>query len=223
MVGVITTRDILAHPLSIIQSFGWLIFFRAVAPWQGRSFLQLLQESGCFRPSPSSLTSIFQRCIDLELRAQRIYRVLARALEDEGVVSLFFANLAEQEQHHADLLQLVQAAAARNGWKARLFDPWHDYLPRLEQQMEASEAAVYRIDSVEAALRLVVEIESSEINQVFDALITATDAACVRRLSVFRESMEAHIGYIVDRLPVLAPELLGVSRQLRAKFPVLSR
>ena len=48
--------------------------------------------------------------------------------------------------------------------------------PRLEQQMDAAEAAVREIRSVEDALRLTIQIESSEVNEVFPAALAATDA-----------------------------------------------
>ena len=94
-----------------------------------------------------------------------------------------------------------------SGWQANRFNPWQDYLPCLEQQMEAAEAAVYEISSVEAALQLVVQIESSEINQVFDAALAATDAAFVKKLKPFREAMEAHMSYLMERLPQLSPHI----------------
>ena len=96
-------------------------------------------------------------------------KALARAFADEGLIGPFFAGLAEQEQYHADLLEVCRAAAARKGWKSQLFNPWNDYLPRLEQQMDAAYADVWKIDSVEAALQLVVEMSRRQINQVFRA------------------------------------------------------
>jgi hypothetical protein len=219
MVGVITSWDILAHPITTIHYFGWQVFFKAVVPWQGRTFLSLLQSAAFPRAATSNVPTILERCIGLELRAKRIYVVLAEALDDQGLVGPFFAGLAEQEQYHADLLELCRAAAIRSGWKANLFNPWQDYLPRLEQQMADTEAAVSTIDSVDAALRLVVQIEFSEINQVFDAALAATDAAFVKRLRPFQQAMEAHMSYLVERLPELSPRLLLTTRELRAKFP----
>ena len=131
----------------------------------------------------------------------------------------FFAGLVEQEQYHVDLLELARAVAMRSGWKANLFNPWQDYLPRLEQQMADTEAAVSTIDSVDAALRLVIQIESSEINEVFPAALAATDAAFVKRLKPFQEAMEAHMSYLVERLPQLSPQLILATRELRARFP----
>ena len=140
-------RDTIKHPISTIRCFGWRVFFRAVGPWQGRTFLSVVHDAGFLAPSTSSMPTILERCIALELRAKRIYKILAKALDDQGLVGPFFAGLVEQEQYHVDLLELARAAAIRGGWKANLFNPWEDYLPRLEQHMADAEAAVPTIDS----------------------------------------------------------------------------
>ena len=89
--------------------------------------------------------------------------------------------------------------------------------------MEAAEAAVYSIDSVEAALQLVIDIESSEVNEVFHAALAATDTAFVKRLRPFRKTMENHMSYIVERLPELSPQFMSACRELRVKFPGVRR
>ena len=219
MVGAITRWDILAHPLSTIRCFGWRVFFRAVAPWHDGPFLSLVQDAGFFGATASNVPRILERCIDLERRAKRIYQALAKAFGDQGLLGPFFAGLVDQEQYHVDLLELCRAAAIRKGWTLSRFNPWQDYLPRLEQQMDAAEAAVYEINSVDAALRLVIQIESSEINEVFPAALAATEAAFVQRLKPFREAMEAHMSYLMERLPQLSPHMILATRELRAKFP----
>jgi hypothetical protein len=148
---------------------------------------------------------------------------LATAFSDQGLVGPFFAGLVEQEQYHADLLEVCRAAAIRGGWKAHLFNPWDDYLPRLEQQMDATEADTAKIDSVDAALRLVMQLESAEINQVFYAALAATDSAFVKKLRPFQQAMEAHMAYLVERLPQLSPKMMLACRELRAKFPGVRR
>jgi hypothetical protein len=223
VVGVINHWDICAHPLATIRAFGWGIFFRAIGPWQSKPFLSLLRDAGYFGPAASKLPNILERCVGLELRAKRIYEILADAFAAEGLVGPFFAGLAEQEQYHADLLEICRAAALRGGWTANLFNPWTEYLPRLEQQMAAAEAALPGIGSVDAALRLVIQIESSEVNEVFHAALAATDAAFVRRLKPFREAMEAHMSYIAERIAELSPRLLLAAREMRAKFPGMRR
>jgi hypothetical protein len=219
MVGVITGWDVLSHPIATIQCFGWRIFFRAVAPWQSRTFLSLVSSGGFSGAATPRVTAVIDRCIDLELRAKRIYTALAKALEDQGLAGPFFAGMAVQEQYHADLLGLCRAAAARRGWRTNIFGPWQDYLPDLERRMEVAEASLREIDSVDAALRLAVQIESSQINALFAAALTATDAAFTKRLKPFRKAVEAHISYVVERIPQLSPHLTVITRELRARFP----
>jgi hypothetical protein len=219
MVGVIRGWDVLTHPVVTIRCFGWRVFFRAIAPWQANTFLSLVRPAVSAKAACSKVPGILERCINLELRAKRIYTVLGKALRDQGLVGPFFAGLAEQEQYHADLLDLCRAAAVRGNWKASVFNPWETYLPRLEQQMESSEEALSHIDSIDAALQMVIQIESSEINGVFRAAIAATDAPFVRKLKPFRKTMEAHMSYIVERLPQLSPNLTLACREFRARFP----
>jgi hypothetical protein len=223
MVGVITGWDIMAHPISTIRCFGWGVFFRAVVPWNNDPFLSVLHNAGILRAGTPDVPTILERCIALELRAKRIYRALAKTFSDHELVEPFFIGLAEHEQFHADLLKVCRSTAILSGWKAGLFNPWQDYLPRLEQQMKVTEAAVDSIDSVEAALQLVIEIESSEINEVFHAALAATDTAFVKRLRPFRKTMEAHMSHIVERLPELSPQLILPCRELRVKYPRVRR
>jgi rubrerythrin len=219
MVGVITGWDILANPFATIQAFGWQVFFKAVAPWNKRAFLTVLEDAGLLAATAAKMPAALDRCIGLELRAKRIYTALARAFDDHPQVGPFFRDLASQEQQHADLLRVCQAATVRGGWEANLFSPWEEYLSRLERQMDAAEAAMGQIGSVEDALRLVLEIESSEINQVFEAAFAATGAAFIKRLKPFRQAVELHIAHILWRLPELAPSLMAATRELRARFP----
>jgi hypothetical protein len=219
MVGVITSWDIFAHPIATVHAFGWGLFFRAVAPWSNKTFLALLQDGGYFGVGSAKLPSLLERCIELERRTARIYQDLATGLAGEGFVVRFFSDLAAHEREHAELLDVCRALALRNAWKASLFSPWQDYLSRLEQQLDAAEAAVPQIDSIDAALQLMLRLESSEIDEVCSAAIASADVAFVKRLKPFRQAMEAHIAYIAERLPRLSPQLTFECRKLHAKLP----
>ena len=219
MIAAITRRDILAHPLSTIRCFGWRFFLGAVAPWQNRPFLAQLRQAGFLGAQPSSVPRTLGRCIDLELRAKRVYKALVRTYGNEELVGPFLAGLVEQEQRHADLLEIARATAMQSGWKASLFEPWQDCLADLERQMDAAEAAVAEVDSVAAAVRLVIQLESSERNQVFGTALAATDAAFVKRLRPFRNATEARMSYLVERLSELSPRLTVSVEERRARAP----
>ena len=162
-------------------------FFRAIGPWQDRPFLSLLQSAGVLKAADSNVPTILDRCIVLELRAKRIYAALAKAFSDEGLAGPFFAGLADQEQYHADLLEICRAIAVRSGWKAALFNPWQDYLPRLEKQMDAAKAAIREVGSLDEALRLVVKIESRRSTRCSMRHWQPRTAAFVKKLRTFGE------------------------------------
>ncbi len=218
MVGVIHTWDIWAHPLVTAHCFGWLTLFHALFSRRDQTFLSLLGAGGFFQPGDDEAAAVIDRCVGLELRAKQVYAILAAATVDSAPLSAFFATLTQHEQNHADLLRLCQASARRGGWKMGCFNPWRDYLPRLERQMSEAEAALQKIDNVDRLLRLVIEIESSEVNQVFRAAMAASDSRFVRRLRPFREAIKSHIDFITARVPALAPHLTTISQELRAKF-----
>ncbi len=218
MVGVVTSWDILLHPRATIQCFGWRIFFRAVFPWHKKTFLSMLGKAGFFGATTTKEPALLRQCIGVELQIKRIYIALAEAFANMGEVGHFFAVLAQQEQDHADLLKLCRAAVIHGGWKARYFHPWHDYVPRLEQQMKELEASLYSIGSVDDALRLVIQIESSEINLVFEAILAATDSAFVKRVKAFRNAIDMHLALVCQQISESAPQLMLDCRELRAKL-----
>ena len=225
MVGAITSWDILSHPLATARSFGWRVFFRAVLSRDKKTFLSLLEESDFFRADIPELPAIIKRCIGLELRVKRVYTAFARALAKDpvgkGPLSRFFYTLAIQEQEHAELLELCRAATARGGWKTAYLNPWQECVERLEKQMDEVEASTSSIRSDDDLLQLVIQIESLEVNHVFQAILAAANSPFVERLWAFRSAMKAHIAYISRRIPQLAPELTLACRELRAGVPSL--
>lgn len=218
MVGVITGWDILAHPWVTVRCFGWRVFFKALFVGQHQTFLSLLTktDSVSTRQPTTRLSDLIGRCVDLELRAKRIYMAFSDAFADWPEASRFFDALAQQEQDHADLLALCGDAARRGSWMADCYNPWEQYLPSLEEHMKQVEIALYDVNSLDAGLRLVVQIESAEINRVFQGVLAACDSPFVKTLAAFREAMEKHVSFIAKRLPELDPQFFQASRELRA-------
>jgi len=217
MIGAIRTWDILAHPIETIRCFGWRVFFKAVFSWHEQTFLSLLQEENAFEAAGSTVPEVFKRCIGMELQAKRVYAALAQRFAETESTRQFFEVLAQQEQDHADLLEICRAAASRGGWRAEHLSSWQGLLPRLEQQMQVIENSVTSIGSSEDALRLVIRIGSSEINQLFLGIVTKADSAFIRKVKAFRDAMDFHIAYVCQRLPELAPELTTACRKLHTE------
>ena len=215
MIGVIQTRDIIAHPLLTAHCFGWSFFFRALIASRRKTFLSLLAESDAPRSPTVAVPELLGRCIDLESRARRIYELLAARFSDRVPVRRFFETLAQQEQEHFELLALCRQLASREGWLEEHFAPWRDAVPLLERQMDGLEESLDEIDQLADALRLVIRIEGSEINHVFRSAVSATDSEFVRNLQAFRTAEAKHIAYACGQIPKFEPDLAGECRGLR--------
>ena len=149
------------------------------------------------------MPDLLENCIHLELQAKRIYEALAHRFSDRPPVRMFFETLVQQEQEHSELLELCREVAGREGWGDEPFAPWRDAIPELEQQLDSVERSLADLDSVREALRLVLQVESSEINQIFESVVVATDSDFVRHLEPFQAAGAKHISYIQDRIPQL--------------------
>jgi len=218
MIGAIRTWDILKNPIVTIRCFGWRVFSRSIFAWRKVTFLDLLSNTDYFHAAAPETYSIFHRCVDLELRAEQVYETFAKTFTETRLVSRFFSILALQEQEHAELLQICYAVACRSNSKPDKLVPLHDRLPLVEQQMLNVEISHRNINSLEEALRLVIRIESSEVNHLFLSLITATEVEFIDKISAFRDAMSSHLSYICRRIPEFSPNLALDCNELLGKF-----
>jgi hypothetical protein len=181
-----------------------------------RTFLSLLAKTRVLRPPKVKVPELLGDCVKLELGARRIYESLAERFTNQELVRQFFETLAQQEQEHSELLELCRELASREGWREEHFTPWRGAVPRLKQHMDEAEASLKDLDCVADALRLVIQIEGSEINQVFGSALAATDSEFVRNLWAFQSAITKHIYYICDRIPKLELDLAYECRTLIA-------
>ena len=218
MIGAICRQDIVSHPVITVRCFGWQVFFRSLLAGQHQTFLSLLAKTHALQASPEKVPELVERCIGLELRAARIYESLTRRFGQPDSVKAFFATLASQEKDHAELLDLCRAAAAREEWDAKHFDPWRDAVPGLEEQMREAESRAESLDRLSDALRLVIQLESSEINHVYLGIVAASDSDFVRAVRAFHEAGLDHISYICECIPEMDPELRDLCQDLREEY-----
>jgi rubrerythrin len=218
MIGAICRQDIVFHPVITIRCFGWRVLFKALLAGQHQTFLSLLTETPVLRMPPVKVPELVERCIGLELRAARVYESLARRFGQTDPVQVFFATLASQERDHAELLGLCRAAARRGEWNAKHFDPWRDAVPALEEQLKEAESRAESLDRLSDALQLVIELEASEINQLYSGIVAASESDFVRTLRVFCDAGREHISYISRSIPEMDPALRDVCRNLRDEY-----
>ena len=218
MVGAIRSWDILSHPVVTIQCFGWRIFFRAVFGGRRQTFLSTLHKAGFFQSAATETPDCLERCIQLEFRAMRLYRLLAHRFADSTLISGFLHGLAQQEQEHGELLELCRAAEGVRRWQAEPAQPWHNDVPRLEEQMQQVLGSINEIHSVDDLVQLIVQLESSELNGIMEKILRASNSAFVRKLAPFQSALEDHIDFICRQIPEFAPRAMAACRELRVKF-----
>jgi len=218
MVGAIVKRDILAHPLVTIRCFGWLVFFKALLASRKTTFLSLLTDSQALRPAGEGVPEFVARCVKLELKAQRLYELLARRFATATPAGEFFASLARQEGVHAELLELAETAAGHERWDETKVRAWRDVVPHLEQRMEQVLAQADETHELRSALETVISVESSEINDVFRSVIAASDSRFVERMRVFQRAGRDHLEFICDAIEQLDSELASNTRLLRQRL-----
>jgi rubrerythrin len=203
--------------LITVRCFGWSVLIRTLLASRRRTFLSLLLESGALTPPRFEVPELIGDCVGLERRAQRIYERLAVQFTDRAPVRRFLILLAEQESTHAELLELCEAIAKREGWMERHFARWRAAIPRLKRQMESAEDGIESRGSLDEALCLVLRIESSEINDIFASVVAATDSEFVRRLEAFQEAEAAHMAFIREKIAEFSPGLAEECARLGTK------
>ena len=215
MVGAICKREVLFHPLVTIECFGWTVFFRAVFAGKDQTFLSLLNKARIFRIPLEPVSEFIDRCVALERRAMRIYQRLALRYGRINLAREFFNHLAQQENTHAELLDLCKAVAASGRWKEEGVETWRHAVPDTERLLEEVEATFEQHESLADSLRLVIRIESSQINGLFTSIVNATDTRFGEVFSVFRTAVRDHLNYIQERIPALDPRLKAECNRLR--------
>ncbi len=217
MVGAIRRLEVLSHPLVTIECFGWVVFFRAVFTWQDRTFLSLLNTAKVFQRTTMPVPEFIGRCVALEQRAMWIYRSLAVRYSRVGDVRDFFNQLADQEEVHAELLELCRVAASRGRWRQQNLDAWQRSAADTEGLLAEAERRLDGRDSLADSLRLVIRMESSQINGLFMNVVNATDARFAKVYSAFCNAVRDHLGYLQEQIPILEPSLAAECDQLQVR------
>lgn len=214
MMGVIRKRDVVLHPVVTVQSFGWRVFFRALAAGPNETFLSLVVEAEAHDVAVRRAPEVIDRAIALELRAMRVYEALAARFSGDPMTRKLFATLALQEREHADLLRVCRHAARHAPVDARRLLRFTETIPALEAAMDGAESFLRSDFGRLEALRLIIDLESSEVNHVFDGIVLASSSELVQTLAVFHSATRSHLGYIRGIVPRIEPSLAEACRAL---------
>jgi rubrerythrin len=207
MLGAIRKRDILAHPVVTVQCFGWKVFLRVLVAGGDVTFLSIVASSRPFGDVSGDLPDLVSRCVELERSAMRIYEALADRFQDEPEVRRFFRSLAMQEKGHAEMLALCHRSVGHGRWVEQQLNTMRGSVERLQNEMLATEASVTGISSARDALRLVIAVESSEINRLFKKVVAACPSEFVRTIRRFWDAEQQHLEFICKAIHAFDPEL----------------
>ena len=89
--------------------------------------------------------------------------------------------------------------------------------------MAQAEASLDTLGGLPEVLRLVIQIEDSEINRVFVGIVQASGSEFVRRMRPFQVALAEHIAFICEEIPKLEADLADPCRELAERHLVGSR
>jgi hypothetical protein len=218
MIGIITTRDILANPIITIRCFGWRVFLKAIVFGHHQTFLSLLQPSAPPRKANPRLAALIDRCIGLELRSKRLYEQFSENFGDNTTIGRFLNALAIQEQSHADLLAFCRDTAIPDNLPPVMVLRWEESVTALEGRMTEVESIAADMHTEDETLRVVILLESSEINRLFRGVVTSCANDFTNALTVFRQALDWHISFIVEQIPGMSSNFAQDLKKLRIDF-----
>ena len=219
MDGVVRSRDILAHPIATIRGFGWRVFFRAILPWQHEPFLSLIQKSGRFRATGLKCAADPASLHRLGIACQRIYDALGRALDEQGPVALSLPVWRNRSSATPNCLDCAKPRQFMAVGRQISLTPGKTICPASSNKWMRRKRPSIQSTRSTRPYKWWFRLNRRRSTRSFHAALAATDGVFVKKLKPFREAMEAHMSYIVERLPEFSPRLLQATRELRARFP----
>ncbi len=209
MTGVICKKEVCSHPIVTIRCFGWKLFWHVLFASPNQTFLDLVAIHCQMTPPQVNVAKVIDRCIKLEQRANHLYYYLSLRMQHKKDLCIFLQNLADQEQEHAEILEICRKLSGRKHTQYARFAQWENTLPILEQTMDDIELQSEHIETEHEVLQLVISIEGSEINSLFTGVINSANSAFLQNLQTFQLAEQKHIDYICNHIPQMVPELAG--------------
>jgi hypothetical protein len=84
--------------------------------------------------------------------------------------------------------------------------------------MREVESRTESLGCLSDALRLVIHLESSEINHVYLGIVAASASDFVSAVGAFHDAGLEHISYICKRIPEMDPELRDPCQEMREEY-----
>jgi len=145
----------------------------------------------------ATIARLVELAIEAEEAAERLYLELARKFARYGDVADFWRRYADTEASHAQWLRHIQETVNPRQLTApidfQVFQDAQNVQKLIPQSLQA-------IDNLEDAYQLAHELESSEVNTIFEVLVTnfAGDDEAARFL---RAQLREHVAMLVSGFP----------------------
>ncbi|MGC4121696.1 MAG: hypothetical protein QM765_45390 [Myxococcales bacterium] len=206
MLGVITRRQVLAHPLAIYRGFGARVLMRALTSRRDETFLDVInrcaEEEAHHDLADVDFAPTVERFQGFEVRARELYWTLANQQQALDAAT-FFRALAAQEESHAVLLAHVRREARRGRCWKRSQREYQRELVAVDHLLSHLEAEAREPVGLARALEMVEELEGSELDVVFDTLCHSVDRRSLLRLRRFFAVSEEHRAFCARRIDAL--------------------
>jgi hypothetical protein len=207
MQGVVTTIQVLAHPLVIVEGFGLKVLLRALFAGREETFLDIVsrraEEEARGDMDELDLVRMVDRFVGFERRARDLYLDLSEQLAGLSEAARFFATLSRQEEGHAIVLSRVRREISRG----RFWTDSKDLHLASEKAVDALltdfEEEVRHGVSLPRALDIVEAIEGSELDLVFDSLNSSVDLRSRARFERFFVLNQSHSLYCREQVRTL--------------------
>lgn len=213
MQGVITRKEIVAHPLVIIEGFGLKVLVRSLLARRDETFLDVVNLCAELEAHNDEdeidLLQTVQRFIEFERRSRDLYRTLARYYGVLPDVAKFFGTLSWQEEGHAIVLSRVRREIQRGRLWSESRDLHLASIASVEALLCACEEEVRHGVPLGRALEIVDIIEGSELDIVFNRLNKSVDMRSRGRFERFFALADDHWAYhVMERRKLRARYLL---------------
>jgi rubrerythrin len=146
-----------------------------------------------------TVSKLFDYAIALERAAEILYKQLEKIFAHYPEVALFWKRYAGEENGHAEYLERTKAKVDAN----RLSQQADDTMLKktLHCLAWASPKKLINIKTLDDAYQLAIELESSEINTIFEFMIMNFSTNELAKSKHFQAQLNAHITRLENDFP----------------------
>ncbi len=195
--------DVVRHPVAAVQSLGLKGGIEALS---GTPVVDVARRRAECRGPRGSVMSLFEDYAKLEHRAAEIYRRLAELRRDRPEAFRFLQALVGQERRHAEVLILAGIEASCSDVPDQVFQLPRERYPSLCKAFDEWDAAITPGMKDEEMVAMIIAIESSELDAIYDTLVASSKAAFPLALYHGVDAQWYHLDFIQKGLDTLRPK-----------------